>query len=132
MEHLTIEKAKNEREKLNNELELYLEKKQINFIKTQPKATQLKDVVVSSGFTNDKFVHFVIKDAELDTTIYCLQKEINALEKYIIEEMERISKECGSDLIRYYRDDKKYQWEKIARLTNYSARQCQRLYNQKS
>lgn len=132
MEHLTIEKAKNEREKLNNELELYLEKKQINFIKTQPKATQLKDVVVSSGFTNDKFVHFVIKDTELDTTIYCLQKEINALEKYIIEEMERISKECGSDLIRYYRDDKKYQWEKIARLTNYSVRQCQRLYKQKS
>ena len=129
MEHLTIEKAKNKIEKLNNELNVYLEKKQLNFLKTQPKATQLKDAVVNSNFINDKFVHYVIKDEDLDDNIYCIQKEINSLEAYIIKEMERISKNSKSDLIRYYRDIAKYRWEKIAQLTNYSVRQCQRLYN---
>ena len=38
MEHLTLNQAKVEREKLINELDLYLEQKEINFIKTQPKA----------------------------------------------------------------------------------------------
>ena len=89
----------------------------------------MKDAVVNSNFINDKFVHYVIKDEDLDDNIYCIQKEINSLEAYIIKEMERISKVSESDLIRYYRDIEKYRWEKIAQLTNYSVRQCQRLYN---
>ena len=131
MDHLTIDKAKNEIERLNNELNVYLEKKQINFINTQPKATELKDIVVSERFVNDKYIHYVIKDEKLDEKIYTIQKEINSLEKYIINEMERISKNSKSDLIRFYRDFRKYRWEKIAQLTHYSSRQCQRLYYNK-
>ena len=61
--------------------------------------------------------------------IFAIQKEINAYEKYIINEMERINKAGGNDLIRYYRDVEKLSWNKISRLTNYSLRQCHRLYN---
>ncbi len=131
MDHLTISKAKIERDKLVNELELYLEQKEINFIRTQPKSPIMKDVIEgkSDGFRiSDKFTHYIIKDEKFDEKIFTLQKEINAYEKYIISEMERINKAGGDYLIRYYRDIEKYSWNKIARLTHYSLRQCHNLY----
>lgn len=131
MDHLTISKAKIIREQLINELELYLEKKEINFIKTQPGSPIMKDVIEgkSDGFRiSDKFTHYIIKDEKFDEKIFTIQKEINALEKYIINEMERINKAGGDYLIRYYRDVEKFSWEKIARLTHYSVRQCHNLY----
>lgn len=129
---MTINQAKTERQKLVNELELYLEQKEINFIKTQPKSPIMKEVIEgkSDGFRiSDKFTHYIIKDEKFDEKIFTLQKEINALEKYIINEMERINKAGGDYLIRYYRDVEKFSWEQIARLTHYSIRQCHRLYN---
>lgn len=131
MEHLNISKAKIQREQLVNELELYLEQKEINFIRTQPKSPIMRDVIEgrSDGFRiSDKYTHYIIKDQKFDEKIYALQKEINALEKYIISEMERISKAGGDYLVRYYRDIEKYSWEKISRLTHYSLRQCHNLY----
>lgn len=128
---MTINQAKTERQKLINELELYLEQKEINFIKTQPKSPIMKDVIEgkSDGFRiSDKYTHYIIKDEKFDEKIFTLQKEINALEKYIINEMERINKAGGDYLIRYYRDVEKFSWEKIARLTHYSIRQCHNLY----
>ena len=131
MEHLSISKAKIIREQLVNELDLYLEQKEINFIKTQPGSPIMRDIIEgkSDGFRiSDKFTHYVIKDDTFDEKIFALQKEINALENYIIKEMEIINKAGGSYLIRYYRDIEKYSWNKISRLTNYSVRQCHRLY----
>lgn len=128
---MTINQAKTERQKLINELELYLEQKEINFIRTQPKSPIIKDVIEgkSDGFRiSDKFTHYIIKDEKFDNKIFTLQKEINALEKFIISEMERINKAGGDYLIRYYRDVEKFSWEKIARLTHYSVRQCHNLY----
>lgn len=127
---MTIREAKNNLRKLNNDLELYLEKKQINFERTQPQAVKFKDVIMSTGFVNDKFLHYVIKDRDLDSTIYYLQKEINATEKYIINEMERISKNRGNEYIVYLRDEMKLPWDKIVRYTSYSLRQCHNLYEQ--
>ena len=134
MNHLTINQAKIEKDKLINELELYLEKKEINFIKMQPESPIMRDVIEgkSDGFKiSDKFTHYLIKDEGLDEKIFALQKEINAYEKFIINEMERINKAGGSYLIKYYRDVEHFSWNKISRLTNYSLRQCHRLYNKK-
>lgn len=128
---MTINQAKIEREKLINELDLYLEQKEINFIKTQPKSPIIRDVIEgkSDGFKiSDKFTHYIIKDEKFDNKIFTLQKEINALEKYIISEMERINNAGGDYLIRYYRDVEHFSWNKIARLTHYSLRQCHNLY----
>ena len=85
---------------------------------------------MSTGFVNDKFLHYVIKDKDLDSTIYYLQKKINATERYIIHEMERISKNKGSEYVVYLRDEMKLSWDKISRYTNYSLRQCHYLYKQ--
>lgn len=134
MDHLTINQAKIIRNQLVNELELYLEQKEINFIKTQPKSPLMKDIIEgkSDGFKiNDRFTHYIIKDERLDEKIFALEKEINTYEKFIIKEMERINKAGGSYLIKYYRDVEKYSWNKISRLTNYSLRQCHRLYGEK-
>lgn len=128
---MTINQAKIERQKLINELELYLEQKEINFIRTQPKSPIMRDVIEgkSDGFKiSDKFTHYIIKDEKFDEKIFTLQKEINALERYIISEMERINKAGGDYLIRYYRDVEHFSWNKIARLTHYSLRQCHNLY----
>ena len=134
MEHLTISKAKIIREQLINELDLYLEQKEINFIKMQPESPIMRDIIEgkSDSFKiSDKFTHYVIKDERLDEKIFALQREINALEKFIIKEMERINKAGGSYLIRYYRDVERFSWNKIAKLTHYSLRQCHRLYGEK-
>ena len=133
MDHLTISTAKIQREQLINELDLYLEQKEINFIKTQPSSPIMKDIIEgkSDGFRiSDKFTHYVIKDEKFDEKIFSLEKEINALEKFIIKEMERINKAGGNYLIKYYRDVEHFSWNKISRLTNYSIRQCHRLYGQ--
>ena len=134
MEHLSISKAKIQRDQLVNELDLYLEQKEINFIKMQPESPVMRDIIEgkSDSFKiSDKFTHYVIKDETLDIKIFALQKEINALENYIIKEMEIINKAGGNYLIRYYRDVEHYSWNKISRLTNYSVRQCHRLYGKK-
>ncbi len=128
---MTINQAKAERQKLINELELYLEQKEINFIRTQPKSPIMKDVIEgkSDGFRiSDKYTHYIIKDEKFDEKIFTIQKEINALEKYIINEMERINKEGGDYLVKYYRDVEKLSWNKISKLTHYSLRQCHYLY----
>ena len=131
MDHIDIKGAKIRRQQLINELELYLEQKEINFIKSQPKSPVMRDIIEgkSSGFSvSDKLTHYLIKDEKLDIKIFTLQKEINALEKYIIKEMERINKAGGNYLVKYYRDVEHYSWNKISRLTNYSLRQCHYLY----
>lgn len=128
---MNILKAKNEIDKLQDTLELYLQKKKINFIKSQPGSPIMKDIITGKNDGKaifDKFAHYIIKDEELDTEIYTLQESINAYENYIIKEMKRISKYGGSELVRYYRDVEKKKWDEISRLTHYSSRQCHRLY----
>lgn len=112
--HLTIREAKNEIKKAENELDLYLTKKKINFNKTQPGAITLKDIMVdSSKNVFDKFTHYVIKDEEVDSKIYGLQETINAYQKYIIEEMKRMS-ECDEiGLICYLKEEEHKSWKEI-------------------
>ena len=128
---MNILKAKNEIDKLQDTLELYLQKKKINFIKSQPGSPIMKDIITGKNDGKaifDKFAHYIIKDEELDSEIYSLQESINAYENYIIKEMKRISKYGGSELVRYYRDVEKKKWDEIPKLTHYSSRQCHRLY----
>lgn len=134
MDHLSISNAIVMKDQLTKELELYLEQKEINFIKTQPSSPIMKDIIEgkSDSFRiSDKYTHYIIKDEQLDIKIFALEKEINALEKYIISQMEIINKAGGDYLIKYYRDIEKLSWNKISKKTHYSVRQCHRLYSKK-
>lgn len=140
MDHLTIEGAKREIDKLNNELELYLEKKKINFERTQPSSPVLRDIIPGKSDSMaifDKFTHYVIKDEECDNKIYQLLETINAYEKYIINEEKRLSK-IEPDKMKVYllREDtnfvkrfgRKRTFIEIGDMLGYSERQTQRIY----
>ena len=127
--HLTIREARNAIESLENELDLYLTQKKINFQKTQPGAVALKEVVTSkSNNIFDRFTHYVIKDEIYDTKIYGLQESILSYQEYIIKEMKRISKNGGSELIVYLRDEERLPWKQICKVTHYSDKQVRRIY----
>jgi hypothetical protein len=138
--HLTIKEARNEIEKLENELDVYLTKKKINYIKTQPGSSKFKDVVTSrTNAIFDKFSHYIIKDEELDTKIYSLQESILSYQKYILKEMQRISNiepyklkvyelREDMDFIRKY--NRKRYWIEIAETLNYSEKQVRRIYKE--
>lgn len=129
---MNIREARNEVDKLSNELELYLEKKKINFNKTQPGSIKYQDIVSHSNILIDKFTHYVIRDVELDSKINSILEEINSLEKYIIEEMKRISNSPDmTEQIKFYRDELKMSWEEIAKRVHYSSRQVIRIYQGK-
>ena len=62
---MNILKAKNEIDKLQDTLELYLQKKKINFIKSQPGSPIMKDIITGKNDGKaifDKFAHYIIKD----------------------------------------------------------------------
>ena len=129
--HLSIKEARNEIEKLNNELDLYLTNKKINFLKTQPGSTKFKEIVTSkSNKIFDKFCHYVIKDEDYDIKIYSLQESILSYETYIIKEMKRIYSNGGSEEIVFLRDEEEMKWQDISNITYHSVRQCHRLYDQ--
>lgn len=135
--HLTIREAKNEIKKLKNELELYLDKKKINFLKTQPGAIQYKDVMVSSSNMFDKLTHYKIRDEECDVKILSLEDSINAYEKYIINQKKELCK-LSEDKFKVItlRDDDEYiqkygrprTWELISEITGFSVRQSKRIF----
>lgn len=138
--HLTIKEARNEIEKLENELDVYLTKKKINYVKTQPGSSKFKDVVTSrTNAIFDKFSHYIIKDEELDTKIYSLQESILSYQEYILKEMQRISNiepyklkvyelREDMDFIRKY--NRKRYWMEIAETLNYSEKQVRRIYKE--
>lgn len=138
--HLTIKEARNEIEKLENELDVYLTKKKINYVKTQPGSSKFKDVVTSrTNAIFDKFSHYIIKDEELDTKIYSLQESILSYQEYTLKEMQRISNiepyklkvyelREDMDFIRKY--NRKRYWIEIAETLNYSEKQVRRIYKE--
>ncbi len=133
MDHLTIEGAKREIDKLNNELELYLEKKNINFQRTQPTSPVLKDIIPGKSDSIpifDKYTHYLIKDEECDNKIYQLLDSINAYERFIIKETKRLSEVEPIKLKIYLLKQKGKTFEQIGELLGYSKRQVIRIYKE--
>jgi aspartokinase len=128
---LTVKEIKYKIKELEDDLNLYLTLKKINFEKTQPQSVKYQDIVISGGNKIfDKFTHYLIKDEDYDTTIYATTEAILAWEQRLVEKIKNISESEDKILITYLRDDEEYSWERIARETNYSERQARRIYNE--
>ena len=115
---MKIVEAKNRIEQIDNELTYLKEKKIINFEKTQPSSPALKDIVEgksNSKVVNDKYTHFIIKDVDLDNEIIALEKEKNLLDRFILDEIERLKKYDEIMLIEYYRETG-LSWKQIDKL----------------
>lgn len=115
---MTIGDAKNRINQIENELLYLTEKKIINFEKTQPSSPKLKDIVEgksNSKVVSDKYTHYIIKDDDLDNEIIALEKEKNSLDRFILNEIERLKKYDEIMLIEYYREQG-LSWKQIDRL----------------
>src|SRR5574344_1018668 len=118
---LTIKETKNIIEQLQNELELYLEKKKINFNKTQPSAMKLKEVI-SSKTNNifDSFTTYMIKDEECDDKIYSLVQSILSYQSYVIKELDRMRQYDDLSLIVYLKEELEWNWKDIDKYLHYA------------
>lgn len=119
-QHLTIREVKNEIKRLENELNVYLTKKNINLLKVQPKAMQIKDIVVDSSHTNfDAFLNYVQKDEEFDSKIYSLLASIYSYKAYIANEIKRMAEYDEIAYICYLREEEKRSWREIDRVLHH-------------
>jgi len=126
---LTIRELKHIIKELEDDLELYLTLKKINYEKTQPGSTKIKNVVTSKGnIIFDKFTHYVIKDEEYDMTIYAKHESLLAYQKRLLEKIQNLATSDSKAYITYLREEGNLSWEEIARYTHYSKRQVQRIY----
>lgn len=128
--HLTIREAKNEIKKLEHELDVYLTHKNINFLKTQPKAMQIKDIVVDSSHTNiDVFLNYVSRDEEYDNKIYGILASIYSYKSYIAKEIQRLSQFDDVGYIRYLKEEEKMSWREIDHKLHYAEGYSRTKYN---
>ena len=119
--HLTIREAKNEIKKLEHELDVYLTQKNINFLRTQPKAMQIKDIIVDSSHTNiDVFLNYVSKDEEYDSKIYGLLASIYSYKSYVAKEIQRLSEYDDVGYIRYLKEEEGKSWRQIDYMLHYA------------
>lgn len=98
------------------------EKREIYFNATQPKATAIKEEVVSTSFINsDSFTNYVIKIEKIDKEIDLIKREIKTLE-YYLSQMENVLRKMKGSLekifVARYIDGLKV--KQIAARVNYS------------
>lgn len=119
-QHLTIREVKNEIKRLENELNVYLTKRNINLLKVQPRAMQIKDLVVDSSHTNfDSFLNYIQKDEEYDTKIYGLLASIYSYKSYIANEIKRMAEYDEISYIVYLREEERKSWREIDRILHH-------------
>lgn len=117
---LSLKELKSIIEELDNKLQLKLELKKINFEKTQPQSSKIKDVLVNkSNFVFDRFTHYVIKDEEYDTDILATHQSLLSYQECYLKEIERMRKYDDITLIVYLRDEEKLAWRTIDRILNF-------------
>lgn len=118
--NLTISKAKNEILKLEHQLDVLATKKNINFLKTQPGAIKLKELVVDSSHTNyDSFLNYVQRSEPIDNEIYAILASIYSYKTFIAKELQRLSKYDEIGYIIYLREEEKKSWREIDRILHH-------------
>lgn len=128
---MTIKEANNKIEKIDNEIEYYLRKKEKEFAKTQPQAVKFKEIITSGGRRIDKFNKYVISIKEIDDILDNLYSEKRILEEYIEKELIRLNKYSEVEqLIIYYKEQnlEKLTWVQISMRVHYSVSQCKKIY----
>lgn len=77
------------------------EKKKIYFEQTQPKASGMKEVVVTNSTTSDMFYEYIKKTEAIDVEIAILEQEI-ALLKKTLRKMEKSLRKMNDRLTRVF------------------------------
>lgn len=106
---------------IDNRLNFLLEKKKINFEKTQPGSITLKGIMVDSSRSPiDKFALYMIKDEELDKEIQELRDNYLIWIKYYNEEVKRLGKYNDVLMIEFLKNELNWKWMDIDKYLHYS------------
>lgn len=129
---MTIIEANKMLEKIDNDLEYWLNKKAIILEDTiYPSAPDSSNVRVEGGKRTDRYKHLDYAIDEIDPEIEKLYKEKRILEEYIEKELIRLGKYKEIEqLIIYYKEQciENYTWLQISQKVHYSITQCRRIY----
>lgn len=107
--------------KIDNRLNFLLEKKEINFQKTQPGSPLLKSTMVdTSRNIVDKFALYMIRDEELDSEIQQLRDDLINWIKYYNEEIKRLYKYNDILIIEFLKNELNWKWIDIDRYLHYA------------
>ena len=107
--------------KIDNRLNFLLEKKELNFEKTQPGSPLLKtNVVDTSRNIVDKFYLYMVKDEELDSEIQDLRDQLIIWIKYYNEEVKRLYKYDDVLMIEFLKNELDWKWLEIDKYLHYS------------
>jgi hypothetical protein len=129
---MTIIEANKEIEKIDNELEYWINKKEIVLQDTiYPPSPDPALERVEGGKRTDKYKHLDYAIDEIDPIIDKLYKEKRILEEYIEKELIRLGKYNEIEqLIVFYKEQttENYTWLQISQRVHYSVTQCRRIY----
>lgn len=128
---MTIIEANKELERIDNELELYLTKKEIILESTiYPKAPSTNERV-EGGKRTDKYAHLDYSIDYIEPEIDRLYKLKKVYEEFIEKELIRLKKyDELEQLIIYYKEQTtdKLTWEQISRRVHYCKSTCRNIY----
>ena len=128
---MTIKEANNKLEQINNDIEFWLNEKELELCDVLPKSTDPSKEKVIGGERVDKFYNFVVEIEPIDKELDILYAKKKNLEDYIEKELHRLNKYREVEqLIVYYKEQclESYTWNQIAQKVFYSKEQCQRIY----
>lgn len=128
---MTIKEANNQINKIDNEIEYYLKKKELEMSKMMPQATKYDKTLVDGGKREDKYAKYVIKNEPIDKKLDELFEEKLLLENFIEKELLRLGKyDEVVQLIVYYKEQclEKFTWQQISLKVHYSVTQCRNIY----
>ncbi len=124
---LTIKQLFNELKVLKARLIKLAEKYNRNMINVS--AITYKDIITKGGAKGDIMLNKVIKKDELNNEFDIVLASYNEYKEKAIEEIRKMLNEKSTGYcIAYFRDELKWKWNDIAKIVNYSVRQCIRLY----
>lgn len=127
---MTILEANKEIERIDNEIDLLLNKKQMILESvTYPKASTGERV--QGGTRTDKYKQLDYAIDTIDPQLEYLYEEKRMYENYIERELIRLGKYNEVEkIIIYYKEQTttQYTWEQISQKAHYSVTQCRRIY----
>jgi hypothetical protein len=116
-----IREIRNKILEIDNRLNFLIEKKELNFEKTQPGSPLLKSTMVdTSRNIVDKFALYMIKDEEYDQEIQDLRDELLVWVKYYNEEVKRLNKYDDLLMIEFLKNELNWKWNEIDSYLHYS------------
>lgn len=129
---MTILEANKEIEKIDNELEYWLNKKELILQDTiYPSTPDLTIEKTEGGKRVDRYRYLDYSIDEIDPKVDKLYKEKKILEEYIEKELIRLGKYNEVEqLIVFYKEQttEQYTWFQISQRVHYSTTQCRNIY----